>query len=172
MRHADNANSDGKPSLDGMPSRGECGMRGMQHAGMGSKTWWNTDEFLWGSARPQRRNTDSTSSHTFVHISHMPMNQNNPFSNIIRGVEADVLWALCEDPIFQTATAIARECGRSRSEVRVVLNYFAATEIVTVFQDGGYKFFRLNTQHPLHKEVMALSQSFLRQGITTRNSFA
>ena len=147
-------------------------MRIMRHAGMGSKTWWNTDEFLWGIARPRRRNTDSTSSHTFVHISRMPMNRNNPFSNIIRGVEADVLWALCEDPLFQTATAIARECGRSRSEVRVVLNYFAATEIVTVFQDGGYKFFRLNTQHPLHREVIALSQSFLRQGITTRNSFA
>jgi len=165
-RHADNA------ARDGMLSYGQCVMQGCRHAGMASKTWWNTDEFILGIARPQRRNTDSTSSHTFVHISRMPMNRNNPFSNIIRGVEADVLWALCEDSLFQTATAIARECGRSRSEVRVVLNYFAATEIVTVFQDGGYKFFRLNTQHPLHREVIALSQSFLRQGITTRNSFA
>ena len=100
-----------------------------------------------------------------AHITGMPVNLANPFANIIRGVEADVLRALCEEPLFQTATAIARECGRSRSEVRVVLNYFASTEMVSTFQDGGYKFFKLNTRHPLHKEVMALSQSFLRQGL-------
>ena len=95
----------------------------------------------------------------------MPVKHDNPFSNIIRGVEANVLWALCEEPHFQTATAIARECGRSRSEVRVVLNYLASTEIVTTFQDGGYKFFKLNQRHPLYREVIALSKSFLRQGL-------
>lgn len=100
-----------------------------------------------------------------AHMTAMPVNLNNPFSNIIRGVEANVLWALCEEPLFQTATAIARDCGRSRSEVRVVLNYFASTEIVTTFQDGGYKFFKLNTKHPLHKEIIDVSKSFLRQGL-------
>ncbi len=100
-----------------------------------------------------------------VHINYMPINLDNPFSNIIRGVEANVLWALCEEPHFQTATAIARECGRSRSEVRVVLNYLASTEIVSTFQDGGYKFFKLNTRHPLHKEIIDVSKSFLRQGL-------
>jgi hypothetical protein len=43
---------------------------------------------------------------------------------------------------------------------------------VTVFQDGGYKFFRLNSRHPLHVEVIALSKSFLRQGLTMHNSSA
>jgi len=95
----------------------------------------------------------------------MPINLENPFTNIIRGVEANVLLALCEEQHFQTATAIARDCGRSRSEVRVVLNYLASTEVVTTFQDGGYKFFKLNAKHPLHKEIIDVSKSFLRQGL-------
>lgn len=100
-----------------------------------------------------------------AHIDCMPINLENPFANIIRGVEANVLLALCEEQLFQTATAIARDCGRSRSEVRVVLNYLASTEVVTTFQDGGYKFFKLNTKHPLHKEIIDVSKSFLRQGL-------
>lgn len=91
----------------------------------------------------------------------MPINPNNPFANLIRGVEADVLHELCSEQHFQTATAIARNCGRSRSEVRVVLNYFTATEIVSVFQDGGYKFFKLNARHPIYPEVIKLSKSFV-----------
>lgn len=95
------------------------------------------------------------------HIEVMPMNPANPFANLIRGVEADVLLELCSEQHFQTATAIARNCGRSRSEVRVVLNYYSATEIVDVFQDGGYKFFKLNSRHPIYSEVVRLSKSFI-----------
>lgn len=149
-----------------------CRHAGNASCGDGESNLVEYRRIFHGVGRLERRNTDSTSLHIFVHISCMPMNRNNPFSNIIRGVEADVLLVLCEEPLFQTATAIARQCGRSRSEVRVVLNYFAATEIVTVFQDGGYKFFRLNSRHPLHVEVIALSKSFLRQGLTMHNSSA
>lgn len=91
----------------------------------------------------------------------MPVNFTNPFANLIRGVEADVLRELCIEQHFQTATAIARHCGRSRSEVRVVLNYYTATEIVDVFQDGGYKFYKLNPRHPVYAQVLKLSKSFL-----------
>jgi DNA-binding transcriptional ArsR family regulator len=97
---------------------------------------------------------------TAEHIVSMPINSTNPFANLIRGVEADVLRELCSEQHFQTATAIARNCGRSRSEVRVVLNYYTATEIVDVFQDGGYKFFKLNPKHPVYAQVLKLSKSF------------
>ena len=90
----------------------------------------------------------------------MPINSDNPFSNIIRGVEADVLFSLCTHPMFDTSTGIARHCGRSRSEVRVVLNYLVSREVVSQFQDGSWKFFKLNRDHPLHDPILQFAKAF------------
>ncbi|MEY4996341.1 MAG: hypothetical protein RLZ67_1066 [Actinomycetota bacterium] len=143
-----------------MPSR--------RHAGIEVESWWHAvtfvNECLAGDGRDTARFRDNhrlPNQETTEHIRIMPMNVTNPFANLIRGVEADVLLELCSEQHFQTATAIARNCGRSRSEVRVVLNYYSATEIVDVFQDGGYKFYKLNPRHPIYAEVLKLSKSFV-----------
>ncbi len=144
----------------GMPSR--------RHAGIGVETRRDGVMFVgdcWGGdGRDTARFSDNhrlPNQEITEHIGIMPMNARNPFANLIRGVEADVLLELCSEQHFQTATAIARNCGRSRSEVRVVLNYYSATEIVDVFQDGGYKFYKLNPRHPIYSEVLKLSKSFV-----------
>lgn len=95
----------------------------------------------------------------------MPTNPDNPFSNIIRGVEADVLFSLCTHPMFDTSTGIARHCGRSRSEVRVVLNYLVSREVVCQFQDGSWKFFKLNRAHPLYESILQFAKAFESGGL-------
>lgn len=100
-----------------------------------------------------------------VHITHMPTHLRNPFANFIRGVEADVLYTLCQNPLFESATTIAYRCGRSRSEVRVVLNFLVATEVVAEFRDGGRKWFHLNRHHPLHEQLLQMGKLFKKMGL-------
>lgn len=101
-----------------------------------------------------------------------PVHPSNPFAHFIRGVEADVLRALCRNPLFESATTIARESGRSRSEVRVVLNFLASTGIVSVFLDGGRKWYHLNRHHPLHDALMTIMRTEMPRLITKRSSCA
>lgn len=61
--------------------------------------------------------------------------------------------------MFDTSTGIARHCGRSRSEVRVVLNYLVSRDVVSQFQDGSWKFFKLNRDHPLHDPILQFAKA-------------
>lgn len=67
--------------------------------------------------------------------------------------------------MFDTSTGIARHCGRSRSEVRVVLNYLVSREVVSQFQDGSWKFFKLNRGHPLYESILQFARAFESGGL-------
>jgi hypothetical protein len=101
----------------------------------------------------------------------MPASPKNPFSHFIRGVEADVLLTMWWNPLYESATTIARDSGRSRSEVRVVLNYLVSTGLVTVLHQGGRRWFHLNRDHPLHPILMSMSKIDRNQLVTTHNAF-
>ena len=102
----------------------------------------------------------------------MPLSPHNPFSHIIRGVEADVLLALCQNPLYESVTTIARSSGRSRSEVRVVINYLMASGIVEAIADGGRRWYHLNRQHALYSQVLAIANTRTGDPATTRNACA
>ncbi len=104
-------------------------------------------------------------SSELAHIGDVPRNLHNPFASFVRGVEADVLYVLCHNPLFESATTIAHQCGRSRSEVRVVLNFLVATEVVSEFRDGGRRWFHLNRHHPLHNELVSMGKSFRKRDL-------
>ena len=54
----------------------------------------------------------------------------NPLAHICRGVESDILNHLIHAPDFQNPTLIARECGRSKSEVIKCLHILADNGVI------------------------------------------
>lgn len=82
-----------------------------------------------------------------------------------------MLLAMCWNPLYESATSIARDSGRSRSEVRVVLNYLVSTGLVTVLTQGGRRWYHLNREHPLHGALIKMSNIDRSQLATTHNAF-
>jgi hypothetical protein len=81
----------------------------------------------------------------------------NPFRCIIRGVEADVLYVLGRSKVARSASDVAFNTGRSKSQVQKVLIRFAHNKIIDRQAFDGWSWNCLNEMHPLTPIIRLIS---------------
>ncbi len=91
--------------------------------------------------------------------SYLPVDGENPFKCLTRGVESDVLCILGRRHNTCSGSEISTITGRSRSQIQNVLRYLGITGVVMSEKRDGVWLNQLNPEHPLEpliREIAAM----------------
>ena len=83
----------------------------------------------------------------------------HPFRQIFKGAHGDVLWVLARSRISRHAADIARISGRSKSQVKLVLERMHELRIVDRTFIDGWSWNCLNDAHPYAAMVRSMART-------------
>ena len=83
----------------------------------------------------------------------------HPFRQIFKGAHGDVLWVLARSQISRHAADIARISGRSKSQVKLILERLHELRIVDRTFIEGWSWNCLNDAHPFAHHLRAMART-------------
>ncbi len=89
--------------------------------------------------------------------SYLPVDGENPFKCLTRGVESDVLCILGRRHNTCSGSEISTISGRSRSQIQNVLRYLGFTGVVKSEKRDGVWLNQLNPEHPLEPLIREIA---------------